>query len=92
MKREFWNNKNILITGAAGFKGSHLVEQLSRTNARIISLVREFDPKSYFETKELGKKSVVVIGDLKNPVKIADIMSQFEITSIFHLGAQPPDD
>jgi len=89
MKPEFWENKNILITGAAGFKGSHLVEQLSKTNARIISLVREFDPKSYFQVKELGKKSVVVIGDLKNPVKMADILSQFEITSIFHLGAQP---
>ena len=89
MNKEFWENKNILITGAAGFKGSHLVEQLSKTNARIISLVREFDPESYFQKKELGKKSVVVIGDLKNPIKMADIMSQFEITSIFHLGAQP---
>ena len=89
MNKEFWDNKNILVTGAAGFKGSHLVEQLSKTNARIISLVREFDPKSYFETKQLGKKSVVVIGDLKDPVKMADILSQFEITSIFHLGAQP---
>ncbi|MFA7707415.1 MAG: GDP-mannose 4,6-dehydratase [Candidatus Pacearchaeota archaeon] len=89
MNKEFWENKKILVTGAAGFKGSHLVEQLSRTNARIISLVREFDPKSYFETKQLGKKSVVVIGDLKDPIKIADVLSQFEITSIFHLGAQP---
>ena len=89
MNNEFWKNKNVLITGAAGFKGSHLVEQLSKTNARIISLVREFDPKSYFQTKKLGDRSVVVIGDLKNPVKMADILSQFEITTIFHLGAQP---
>lgn len=89
MNKEFWNNKNVLITGAAGFKGSHLVEQLSKTNAKIVSLVREFDPKSYFEKRNLGDKSIVVIGDLKDPVKIADILSQFEITSIFHLGAQP---
>jgi len=89
MDKDFWKNKNILITGAAGFKGSHLVEELSKTNAKIISLVREFDPQSYFQIKELGKKSVVVIGDLKDPGKMADILSQFEITSIFHLGAQP---
>lgn len=89
MNKEFWKNKTILVTGAAGFKGSHLVEQLSKTEARIISLVREFDPKSYFETKQLGKKSVVVIGDLKDPIKMLDILSQFEVTTIFHLGAQP---
>ena len=59
MNREFWKNKNVLVTGAGGFKGSHLVEQLSKTDANIISLVRDFDPRSYFETKNLGKKSGV---------------------------------
>jgi len=89
MNKKFWDNKNVLVTGAGGFKGSHLVERLSETNANIVSLIRDFDPKSYFETQILGKKSTVVIGDLKNPVKIADILSKYEITSIFHLGAQP---
>ncbi len=89
MNKEFWDNKNVLITGAGGFKGSHLVEELSKTNAKIISLIRDFDPKSYFETQKLGEKSTVVIGDLKDPIKMADILSKYEITSIFHLGAQP---
>ncbi len=89
MNKEFWDNKNVLVTGAGGFKGSHLVEELAKTNANIISLVREFNPKSYFEIQKLGKKSIVVIGDLKDPVKMADILSKYEITSIFHLGAQP---
>ena len=89
MNKEFWNNKNVLVTGAGGFKGSHLVEELSKTNANIISLVRDFDPKSYFEIQKLGEKSIVVIGDLKDPIKMADILSKYEITSIFHLGAQP---
>jgi CDP-glucose 4,6-dehydratase len=89
MNNSFWENKNVLVTGAGGFKGSHLVEQLSKTKANIICLVRDFDPKSYFETKELGKKSTVVIGDLKDYKKIADIISKYEITTIFHLGAQP---
>lgn len=89
MNKEFWDNKNVLVTGAGGFKGSHLVEKLSGTSANIISLVRNFDPKSYFQTQNLGKKSTVVIGDLKDQRKIADILSKYEITSIFHLGAQP---
>ncbi len=89
MDREFWKSKSVLVTGAGGFKGSHLAEHLSRTDAKIISLVRDFDPKSYFEIKNLGKKSTVVIGDLKDYRKIADIMSKYEISSVFHLGAQP---
>tara|TARA_Y100000034_G_scaffold133344_1_gene198554 strand:+ start:1374 stop:2339 length:966 start_codon:yes stop_codon:yes gene_type:complete len=89
MDKEFWNNKNVLVTGAGGFKGSHMVEKLSETNANIISLIRDFDSKSYFETQNLGEKSIVVIGDLKDQRKIADILSKYEITTIFHLGAQP---
>jgi len=89
MNKEYWDNKNVLVTGAGGFKGSHLVEELSKTNANIISLIRDFDPKSYFETENFNKKSTVVIGDLKNQRKMADILSKYEINSIFHLGAQP---
>jgi len=89
MNKEFWDSKSVLVTGAGGFKGSHLVEKLSETKAKIVSLVRGFDPKSYFETRNLGKRSVVIIGDLKDYRKIADILSKYEITSVFHLGAQP---
>ena len=89
MNKEFWDNKSVLVTGAGGFKGSHLVERLSETKAKIVSLIRDFDPKSYFEIQGLGKKSIVVVGDLKDYRKIADMLSKYEITSIFHLGAQP---
>jgi len=89
MNKEFWCDKNVLVTGAGGFKGSHLVEKLSETKAKIVSLVRDFDPKSYFETQNLSNKTIVVVGDLKDYRKIADILSKYEITSVFHLGAQP---
>lgn len=89
MNHEFWKDKNVLVTGAGGFKGSHLVKKLSETGARIVSLIRDYDPKSYFETEKLGDKSIGVIGDLKDFFKIADILSKYEIDSVFHLGAQP---
>ena len=89
MNREFWENKNVLVTGAGGFKGSHLVEMLSKTNANIVALLRDFDPQSYFEYKNLGKKCSVAIGDLKDTRKIMDILTKYEIDVIFHLGAQP---
>lgn len=78
-----------MVTGAGGFKGSHMVEILSDQGAKVISLVRDYDPSSYFERKKLGEKSVVVIGDLKDKQKISDIISKYGVKTIFHLGAQP---
>ncbi|MBU2562391.1 MAG: GDP-mannose 4,6-dehydratase [Nanoarchaeota archaeon] len=89
MDKEFWKDKNVLVTGAGGFKGSHLVEKLTEIGANVISLIRSINPKSYFATKRLGDRSVVVIGDLKDQRKMADILSKYEIEIIFHLGAQP---
>jgi CDP-glucose 4,6-dehydratase len=89
MNGSFWAKQRVLVTGAGGFKGAHLVEALVQTEADVASLVRDFDPKSYFETKALARRSTVVTGDLKDYRKIADILSKYEITTVFHLGAQP---
>lgn len=35
MKSSFWKNKNVLVTGGAGFIGSHVVEQLVGQGARV---------------------------------------------------------
>ena len=89
MNSAFWAEKNVLVTGAGGFKGSHLVEKLAETGANLVSLVRDFDPRSYFQRRGLHQKSTVVIGDVKDFTRIADILSKYEITTILHLAAQP---
>ncbi len=89
MNSAFWAGKNVLVTGAGGFKGSHLVERLAETGANIVSLVRDFDPRSYFQKCGLHLRSTVVIGDVKEFRKVADILSKYEITTILHLAAQP---
>ncbi len=89
MKKNFWDSKSVLVTGAGGFKGSHVVEELSKSKANIISLIKESDPKSYFNLNKLGDRSIVFWGDLKDRGKIEDIVSRFSIDIIFHLGAQP---
>jgi CDP-glucose 4,6-dehydratase len=89
MKAELWTGKNVLVTGAGGFKGSHLVERLADMQANVVSLVRGFEPRSYFATRHLDGKCTVAIGDLKDRGKIADLLSKYEIATVFHLGAQP---
>ena len=38
-KRKFWNCKNVIVTGAGGFIGSHLVEELLYNGANVSALV-----------------------------------------------------
>lgn len=86
---DFWEEKNVLITGATGMVGSNIVEKLINKKANVVALVRSIDRRSYFYLNELNKKCIAVFGDLKNYEKICDIIGRYEIDIILHLGAQP---
>ncbi|MFA5062294.1 MAG: NAD-dependent epimerase/dehydratase family protein [Patescibacteria group bacterium] len=82
--------KNIFVTGATGLVGSHLVEELLKLQPRqIVCLSRSCDPNSYFETNNFGSKVVRVNGDLKNKDRMFEILTKYEISHVFHIGAQP---
>ncbi len=85
----FWTDKNVLVTGGAGLVGSHIVEELLKNNANVVVTLRSKNPKSYFFTEELDKKTILANGDLKDFKRIRDIISKYEIEYIFHIGAQP---
>ena len=55
-----FKNKNILITGGAGFVGSHLAEELIKLKANVIVADINLDKQSYLFTESLHKKSKVI--------------------------------
>ncbi len=82
-------NKNILVTGATGLVGPHLVEQLLNLKPhKIVCLIRSKDPKSYFYTNKLDEKVVCAYGDLNDKERIFNVVTKYEIDYIFHVGAQ----
>ena len=74
---------NILITGGAGYIGSHIVEQLVKTKSKIIIL----DNLITGHKKLINKKAKFINEDIKNKTKLAQIINDYQIDSIIHLAA-----
>lgn len=72
--------QNILVTGGAGYIGSHITHKLNR---KIIVI----DNLSSGSKKMLNKKAIFINEDIRNTSKISKIIKKFNIDSIIHLAA-----
>lgn len=81
--------KRVLVTGAGGFVGSHLVEALVKKGARVRALVHYNSRNDWGMLEDVPKKVLadidVVTGDLKDPDCVRDAVCDQQV--VFHLGA-----
>ncbi len=82
-------NINILVTGADGFIGSHLVEALLNEGAKVRAFVfyNSFNSWGWIDTfpKEKVKDIEIFAGDNRDPNGIRKAMKGIDI--VFHLAA-----
>ncbi|MEK7542225.1 MAG: GDP-mannose 4,6-dehydratase [Patescibacteria group bacterium] len=87
--------KAILITGGAGFIGSHLCEQLLKEGHRVICLDNFntfYDPRLKEDNISKIKQHpnfTLVRGDILDTGTLESIFSNYQIESIVHLAALP---
>ena len=74
--------QNILVTGGAGYIGSHIVELLVKTKANIIIV----DNLITGHKKLINKKAIFIKKDIKNKVALTKIINDYKINSIIHLA------
>lgn len=84
----FWSNRNVFVTGATGLLGSWLVEALLERGAVVTCLVRDWVPASKLVRDGLLERTNVVRGELGDLPLLVRALNEYEIDTVFHLGAQ----
>jgi len=87
---------NILVTGGAGFIGSHLCERLLNDGVRVICLDNFdnfYDPNIKIKNvegmaKKFPNQFELVTGDIRNPDHLKGIFQKNQVDSVVHLAAR----
>ena len=81
--------KKVLVTGADGFIGSHLVESLINEGAivRAFCYYNSFNSWGWIDSfpKELQQKLEIFTGDVRDPNGVREAMKDIDI--VYHLAA-----
>src|SRR5437773_5715271 len=87
-----WSGRQVLVTGAGGFIGSHLAEALARAGASVRAFVRYTSRGDHgwleLADPQLAGAIEVFRGDLANPEAVAGALDGCEV--VLHLGALIP--
>ena len=88
--KDFYKNKNVLITGHTGFKGAWLSQILVNWGANVsgYSLNPPTDP-NLFNLLDLDSKINSYIGDIRDLDNLSKVFNEIKPEIVIHMAAQP---
>ena len=84
----FWDQRNVFVTGATGLLGSWLTAELLARGAKPVCLVRDWVPDSEAASSGTLSRCRQVHGSLEDHELLLRALNEYEIDTVFHLGAQ----
>ena len=84
----FWTDRAVFVTGATGFLGRWLTEALIDRGSRVVALVRDVVPAAPFFADGIVSRVTSVHGALEDYSVLERTINEYEIDTVFHLGAQ----
>lgn len=88
MNPNYWRDKNVFITGATGLLGSWLTKYLVDVGANVTVLIRDIVPQSNLQRSSYIHKVNVIRGALEHQQVLERTLGEYEINTVFHVGAQ----
>ena len=83
-----WRHARVFVTGGSGLLGAALVDELVRRGADVTLLLRDWVPASRLFQLDGARRANVVGGDLLDAPLLVRALNEYEIDTVFHLGAQ----
>ena len=89
LRREFWRDRPVFLTGHTGFKGGWLATWLLALGARVTgyALAPDTTP-SYFARCGLAERLTSRLGDVADDAALASALAVARPSVVFHLAAQ----
>ena len=84
----FWTDRNVFVTGASGLLGSALTEELLWRGAHVVTLMRDWVPESKLIETGMLARTRMVRGELEDLGVLMRAINEYEVDTVFHLGAQ----
>jgi len=84
------NQESWLVTGGAGYIGSHIVEQLLLTNRKVIvydSLTNGLESRIRYLERKHNVEIPLIVEDIRDQVSLNKVLNQFKPVGILHTAA-----
>lgn len=83
-----WRGRSVLVTGAGGFIGSGLAQELVQREATVVAVIRDSRGLRLLRQRGILDEIDVVPGSITDAGVVERAINEYEVDTVFHLAAQ----